>query len=135
MTTPRTGIEAGNLERGVDLLRRMLGGLVPLRELKSDGPLSTPVRSITASATVEDVADAVIVADATSAPVTVTLPTAAGHRRQYTVKRLNSGANAVTVAAAGGETIDGAGTYPLSTQYQAVTVASDGTAWHVVGTV
>ena len=47
------------------------------------------------------------------------------------VKRVNSGVNAVTIDADGGELIDGAGTLVLSTQYAAVTLWSDGTGWWV----
>ncbi len=43
----------------------------------------------------------------------------------------NAGSGVVTVATAAG-TIDGAATYSLSIQYQSVTLASDGTNWHIV---
>ncbi len=76
--------------------------------------------------------DSVILADATSAAFTVTLPSAVGIAgRQYTIKKVDSLANAVTIASASG-TIDGATTKALSAQWQAVRVVSDGANWFVV---
>ena len=40
--------------------------------------------------------------------------------------------NAVTLDATGANTIDGAGTYPLASQWDTVHIASNGTAWFVV---
>jgi hypothetical protein len=68
--------------------------------------------------------------DCTSGTFTTTLPTAASMTGVvYTIK--NSGAGAITVACNGAETIDGAATYPLATQYKYVTVQSNGTNWIV----
>jgi hypothetical protein len=65
--------------------------------------------------------------------VDVTLPAVVAARGcEYTVKRLNSGANAVTVVAASGETIDGAASYPLNTQWDVVVVYSTGTEWIIL---
>lgn len=62
---------------------------------------------------------------------TVTLPAAANNTgRVYNVK--NIGVGTVTVDGNGAETIDGAATYPLSTQYQTVTIQCDGTAWFIL---
>jgi hypothetical protein len=63
--------------------------------------------------------------------VTATLPDAtAVNGRIYTI--LNVGANVVTVACTSGQTINGAATYTLTTQYSAVTVQSNGTAWNTI---
>lgn len=76
--------------------------------------------------------DEVVTADATTAPFTITLPTAVGIAgRSYTIKRINAGANAVTVATTSAQTIDGASTYLLNTQYASVEVTSDGAGWVV----
>lgn len=77
--------------------------------------------------------DKVILADATAAPFTVTLPNAGLRRNQQplTVKRTNSGGNAVTVGSAGG-TIDGASTVSLVAQYATRQFVSDGTNWHII---
>ncbi len=80
------------------------------------------------------VSDEIITGDATSAAFTITLPTAVGKTGQtYTIKRINSGANAVTVGTTSSQNIDGAATYALSAQYKYVKVVSDGTNWIIVG--
>lgn len=76
---------------------------------------------------------AVVLADATGGAFTVTLPAASLRKNQMPiiVKRLNSGANAVTVASAGG-TIDGAASQPLGSQYAVLRFVSDGTNWYTI---
>ena len=77
--------------------------------------------------------DEVISADATSAAFQITLPTASGRTGQtYTIKRINSGANAVTIGTTSSQTIDGASTYSLSTQYKYVTIVSNGSNWLII---
>jgi hypothetical protein len=77
--------------------------------------------------------DAVVLADATSGAFAVTLPTAVDNTgRQFTIKRINGGSNNVTLAAAGGQTIDGASTYVLDVQYKFATVISNGSNWFLV---
>lgn len=75
-----------------------------------------------------------ITGDATSAGFTITLPAAAtaGDGFKVSFKKIDSSANAVTIDGDGSETIDGATTYVLSTQYQSVTVVSDGSNWLTV---
>lgn len=69
--------------------------------------------------------DALVRANATGGAFTVTLPAASAVVGQrVTVKRLNAGANAVTVSAQGTDTIDGAASASLTAQYQAVTVVA-----------
>jgi hypothetical protein len=88
---------------------------------------------VDATTTYQMVKDDVMVrADATGGAFTVTLPTAVGRRGALRIiKRLNSGANAVTVAAAAGQTIDGTSTISLSSQYMAVSLISNGVGWDV----
>src|SRR6185369_17208968 len=70
--------------------------------------------------------------DASGAPRTITLPTALSARwRKYTIKKIDASANTVTIDAAGAETIDGALTVVLTTQYQSVTIQSNGTGWDI----
>lgn len=71
-----------------------------------------------------------VLANATGGAFTVTLPSALAQAgKTVVVKRMNSGANNVTVAAAGSETIDGAATFALTTQYEVVRLVSDGSVW------
>ena len=89
-------------------------------------------RTVTAATTVT-LDDSLVCADATSAAFAVTLPTARiASGRTFQIKRINAGANAVTVTAAGTNTIDGSATYSLAVQYQSVTVQSDGATWWIV---
>jgi hypothetical protein len=76
-------------------------------------------------------ADRFVLADATAAALTVTLPSAIGLRGlgAFTVKRINGGGNAVTVEGSGSETIDGAANVSLSSQWDRITVISDNANW------
>lgn len=77
-------------------------------------------------------ADSGILADATSAGFTVTLPTAVSATKTYTVKKIDSAAHNVTIATTGGQTIDGASTFVIGTQWQSATVGSNGSNWFIV---
>lgn len=52
--------------------------------------------------------------------MTVNLPTAYGNGRLVSIKKIDSSANTVTIDGSGSETIDGATTYVLTTQWQGV---------------
>jgi|GEM_PF-4943119 len=74
----------------------------------------------------------VLVCDATGGAFTVTLPAAATVTgSSISVKKTDVSANAVTVDGNASETLDGATTLSLSTQYEAVTLWSDGSNWWV----
>jgi hypothetical protein len=78
----------------------------------------------------------VFLCNATSGAITANLPSAAIgsiSRIVFTFKKTDSSGNAVTVDAASTETIDGATTYVLGSQYKSVTIMSDGTNWVVLG--
>lgn len=111
-----------------------IGTATPNSKLQVAGPIATAVSVQTADYTVT-ASDSVVTGDATAAAFTITLPTAAGITgREYTFKKIDSSANAVTIAGYGGtETIDGATTYALSVQWQYVSIVSDGTNWLIVG--
>ena len=77
--------------------------------------------------------DSVLLVDATAGAVTVTVPAAADYTdRQWIVKKIDASANAVTLDATGANTIDGAGTLALASQWDSTRIASNGTAWFVV---
>lgn len=74
----------------------------------------------------------VVYADAAGGSLTVTLPTAVGiSGRLFTVKRLNSGSNTVTVGTTSAQTIDGATTQILTTQYTSVGFRSNNANWMI----
>jgi hypothetical protein len=68
--------------------------------------------------------------NATSGTFTLTMPTAISNINRYTIK--NSGTGVVTIGCTASQTIDGDSTYPLSTQYQAVDLISNGTNWMII---
>lgn len=77
--------------------------------------------------------DYTIAGNASTAAFSVTLPTSVGITgKVYVVKKVDSSANAVTVATTSSQTIDGATTKALSTQYDAITVQSDGANWIII---
>ena len=95
------------------------------------GAMRGAYRTVTASGNVVS-GDYLIVADATAGAITMTLPPAAlVPGRIYVFKRINSGANTVTVDAYASETIDGALTHVLSPQWNSITIISNGTAWFI----
>lgn len=74
-----------------------------------------------------------ILADATGGAFTLTLPAASTcSGRIYRIKRINSGANAVTVDGNGSETIDGSLTAVFNAQYDGFTIQSNGTNWFIL---
>jgi hypothetical protein len=78
--------------------------------------------------------ETVILADATSASFTITLPAAVGcPGRIYYIKKVNSG-NTVTIGRTGSNTIDGATSQSLSTQWSFYQLVSDGSSqWYIIG--
>lgn len=71
--------------------------------------------------------------NATGGAFTVTLPAASGNTGlTYVIKKTDSSFNAVTIDGNASETIDGATTTTLNTQYEAVTIACDGTNWQIL---
>jgi hypothetical protein len=81
-------------------------------------------------------ADETILVNASGGVVTITLPTAVGVAgKVYTVKKIDSSTNAVTVATTSSQTIDGVTTYSLANQYGGVNVQSDGSNWYIIGNI
>ena len=99
--------------------------------LAGGGAARGAYRSVTTTGNVVS-GDYLIIADATAGAITLTLPPVAlVPGRIYVFKRINSGANTVTVDAYGSETIDGALTHVLSPQWNSITIISDGAAWYI----
>jgi hypothetical protein len=97
---------------------------------RSHSPGQTVAKSATYTV---DGTDAVVAGTAGTA-FTVTLPTAVGiNGRRITVKKVDASANAVTVGTTSSQTIDGATTFALATQYKFINVMSDGANWMNVG--
>jgi len=75
--------------------------------------------------------ETLVLADASSGAITVNLP-AANNGVVVTVKKTDSSVNAVTLDGNGSETIDGAATQVLSSQYDFMTVSPASGAYHIV---
>ena len=98
------------------------------------GPVATAVTTKTAAYTISDT-DSIVIADATTAAYALTLPSAVGIAgRQYLIKKRDNSANAVTVATTSSQTIDGASSFVLGSQWVFVTVISDGANWIIAAT-
>lgn len=88
--------------------------------------------SVSANTTLDDTYHVVLV-DATSAAITITLPAASSSAGvTYTIKKIDATANTVTIDGNAAETIDDATTAVIVWQYEAVTIVCDGTEWWVL---
>jgi hypothetical protein len=68
-----------------------------------------------------------------AAPLTITLPTAVGViGKKFTIKKAENTIYSVTVATTGGQLIDAAANYVIENPYEAITVVSDGSGWHII---
>ena len=85
----------------------------------------------TATSTIGATEDVSLV-DSADAATTMTLPSATTSGKIVRVKKTDSSANAVVVQRGGTSTIDGATTKILYSQYESITVVSDGTNWHII---
>lgn len=67
---------------------------------------------------------------------TITMPDVSLYRGVVvTVKRKDAGANSLTIATPGAETIDGAATQSLPNRHDSYAMISDGSNWFIVGSV
>lgn len=76
--------------------------------------------------------DVRVFSDASGGNATVPLPTAVGFEGTYTVKKIDVSTNTVTMATINGETIDGSTTVDITSQYESITIASNGTNWFII---
>lgn len=97
---------------------------------------SRRVRTFTATSTaftdVPSVLDHTILYDSTAHAITVTLyPPDQVQGLELTLKRINGGANTVTIT----NTLDGTAGRTLSAQYKAFTIVSDGLTYYILASV
>jgi len=79
------------------------------------------------------VTDRTILCDASGKALTVNLPAAANVNKQvFNIKKTDATANTITVDGNSTETIDGATTYVITTQYESITIQCDGSDWHII---
>lgn len=91
----------------------------------------TTVETVTAGVTLNN-NDRIILADATSTNITVALPSA-DNIYEFTIKKIDSSANTVTINADPGDLIEGSASYTLTTQYEYVRIVSNETTnWFII---
>jgi hypothetical protein len=73
-----------------------------------------------------------VLCNAASGAIVVTLPTAVGNTATLTFKKIDASANTLTIDGAGSETVDGGLTAVLSTQFESITIVSDGANWSIL---
>ena len=77
--------------------------------------------------------DDVILCNATSAAITITLYTAVGNEGQkLDIKKIDSSSNNVTIDGDSTETIDGDLTFSLTAKDESVTIVSDNSNWYII---
>jgi hypothetical protein len=96
-----------------------------------NGQKAYPVVAKSANYTVT-ILDNTILVDASAGQVTITLISAAYTSNTFIVKKTDNSVNAVTVAAQGGQNIDGASTYTLANQNNSVTVIPSAANWYTI---
>lgn len=103
------------------------------REFRLDNAsFSAPIRTVTASAPMVST-DHTILCDASSGDITISLTNAADvSGRLLNIKKIDNSGNKVTIDASGTQTIDGALTSILTTQYESITIQCDGTGWWIL---
>jgi integrase len=124
-----------------DAIPQGAGGLAIYNNFKFiadslDDVLSVEATSKTTAYTVTTADNGkLILADATAAAFTITLPNAslAGSGFYVAFKKIDVSANAVTIDGFSSQTIDAAATYSLGAQHDYVVLACDGDEWHVIG--
>ena len=100
-----------------------------------DGAITMPIATVTENTTLGDTHHTVL-CDATSAAFTITLPAAAtsgNTGRIYYVKKIDSSDNTITIDGNASETIDGDATKVISSQYDSIQIACDGSNWFILG--
>lgn len=75
--------------------------------------------------------ETVILADASSNAITIDLP-AGSPDLYYTIKKIDSSVNIVTVDGNGTQTIDGDLTKDITVQYESIKIVSDGNNWWII---
>ncbi len=99
-------------------------------DIESQSHFHNEVKTVAATHTITG--GALFPCDTTAGGFTITLPSAEAYAgRVITIKKMVA-ANTLTVAAGGGDTIDGSASLPFTTQYDYLTVQSDGLNWLVI---
>jgi len=115
-----TGPASGDVAKGITFLN--------LKNLIIPG---NNIRTVTANTTAL-LTDGMILVDATTGPITVSLPAASeAFEQEFTVKKIDATLSSMILDPDGSETIDGNTTITTTTQYTSFTIKSDGVTWWI----
>lgn len=98
-------------------------------------PVSVMARPVAAKTTHYTAAayDSILLVSAAAGAVIITLPTAVANKgKEFTIKKTDNSANAVTIDGNGAETIDGDATRALALQYESLDIISDNANWMII---
>lgn len=115
-------------------------GMTPLRTNQAIAALETSHINIKPTALATKTTDYTITAtdytilvDATTTDTTITLPAVSTvQTNEFHVKKVDSSTNTVIIDGNASETIDGELTFILTSQYENLTIQSDGSNWHIL---
>ena len=116
-----------------NLIQRKPDGSVV--DITASASASRPIVTTVSSNTTISItgSEQIVRGDTTSSNVTTTLPTASGITGHIIIlKRISAGTNTWTIDANSTETIDGDLTAVLTTQYESITIFSNGTNWEII---
>jgi len=106
-----------------------VSGGVPAWATNTASPVATLAKTTTYTATT---ADDVILCDTSGGAYSITLYAASGNSgRKLTIKKTTSDTTPLTIDGNASETIDGATTTTINTQYESVDLVCDGSNWHI----
>lgn len=136
------GLTIEDITAGLERVNVSSAGVVKINNLSgtgtravvadASGNLSTESISTKTANYTTTLSDGTILVDATAGNITITLLTASGNSdKKFTVKKIDSTANTVTVSNAAG--IDGTTTKVYSTQYSGGSFQSNGTKYFIIG--
>lgn len=119
LTTQKNGVVA------INGIQRLMADFLTLIQPALGAALKVKYTPVSGTYTI---AKTDCIVDCTANTFTVTLPTAVGIQGQIFVIK-NSGTGTITLAAVGGEFINGAATHVMAVQYESLTLASTNTGW------
>jgi hypothetical protein len=128
-TTVPMALTAAGTDTDIDIDIQPKGAGV----VRSDRQVSGPTTSVTAATHTHADGERYLLCDTSSNAITVNLVAAAtaGDGYRLDIKSVDA-TNNVTIDGSGSETIDGATTAVLTTQYENISLVCDGSNWHIL---